>query len=80
MINLDNITNENNKEHNKKWPYIPDQPHRILIIGGSGSEKTNTLLHLIREQDDVDKIYLPAKDLNEPRYKFLIKKRENVGM
>ena len=44
MINLDSITNENNKKHNEKWPYIPDNPHRILVIGGSGSGKTNTLL------------------------------------
>ena len=44
MINLDSITNENSKKHNKKWLYIPDNPHRILIIGGSGSGKTNTLL------------------------------------
>ena len=42
MINLENITNENNKKHNEKWPYIPDHPCRILIIGGSGSGKTNT--------------------------------------
>ena len=49
MINLDNITNKNNKEHNEKWPYIPDHPHRILIIGGSGSGKTNTLLNLIKK-------------------------------
>ena len=39
MINLDNITNENNKKHNEKWPYIPDHPYRILIIGGLGQEK-----------------------------------------
>ena len=45
MINLDNITNENNKEHNKKnGPYIPDHLYRILIIGGFGSGKTNALL------------------------------------
>ena len=79
MINLDSIANENNKEHNKKWPYILDHPYRILIIFGSGSGKTNALLHLIKEQDDIDKIYLYAKDLSEPKYEFLIKKCEDAG-
>ena len=50
MINLDKIVNNNNEEYKEKWPYIPDHPYRILIIGGSGSEKTNTLLNLINEQ------------------------------
>ena len=49
-----------------------------MIIGGSGSRKTNTLLNLINEQNNIDKIYLYAKDLSEPKYEFLIKKRENV--
>ena len=80
MINLDNITNENNKKHNEKRPYIPDHPYRILIIGDSGSGKTNTLLNLINEQNDIGKIYLYARDLNEPKYKILIKKREDVGI
>ena len=72
MINLDSITNENNKEHNEKWPYIPDHPYRIIIIGGSGSGKTNTLLSLINEHYDIDKIYLHARDLSEPKYEYLI--------
>ena len=80
MIDLDSITNENNREHNKKWPYIPDHPYRILMIGGSGSGKTNALLNLIKEQGDIDKIYLYAKDLSEPKYEFLIKKHKNVGI
>ena len=80
MINLDSITNENNKERNDKWPYIPDHLHRILIIGGSGSGKTNALLNLIKEQDDIDNIYLYAKDLSELKYEFLIKKRQDVGI
>ena len=49
MTNLDNIANKNNKKHNKNWPYIPDHAYRILIIGGSGSGKINTLLNLINE-------------------------------
>ena len=46
MINFDNYTNETKIKQNKNWPYIPDHPYRILIIGGSGSEKTNLLLDL----------------------------------
>ena len=80
MFNLDDITKENKKEHNKKWLFILDHPYRILIIGGSGSGKTNTLLILINEQNDIDKIYLYARDLNEPKYKILIKKREDAGI
>ena len=80
MINLDSITNENNNKHNEKWPYIPDHPYIILIIGGSGSGKANTLLNSINEQNDIDKIYWYARDLNEPKYKILIKKREDAGI
>ena len=64
-----------------KWPYIPDYPYRILTIGGSGSRKTNSLLNSIKEQDSdnpIDKIYLHAKDLDEPKYQLLIKKREDA--
>ena len=45
----------------------------------SGSGKTNALLNLIKEQDDIDKIYLYPKDLSEPKYEFLIKKRQDAG-
>ena len=78
MINLDNITNNSNNNHNEKWPYIPGHLYRILIIGDSGSGKTNTLLNLINEQKDIDKIYLYAKDLSEPKYEFLIINRGNA--
>ena len=54
--------------------------YRTLIIGGSGSGKANALLNLIKQQDHTDKIYLYAKDLSEPKYQFLIEKRENAGI
>ena len=44
MINFDHYVNKNKTEHNENWLYIPDKPYRILIIGGSGSGKTNVLL------------------------------------
>ena len=51
-----------------------------MITGGSGSGKTNTLLNLINEQTYIDKIYLYARDLNEPKNKILIKKSKDVGI
>ena len=80
MINFDDYINENIIEHNSKWPYIPDHSYRILIVGGSGSGKTNVLLNLIKNQPDIDKIYLYAKDPYEKKYQYLINKREKVGL
>ena len=56
MINLDSITDENNKKRNKKWPFIPDHQYKILIIDGSGSGKTNILLKLVSQKDGINKI------------------------
>ena len=78
MINFDDYTNENKKEHN--WPHIPDHPYRILIIGGSGSGKTNELLNLINNQPDMDKTYLYGKDPYEAKYQYLMNKGEKVGL
>ena len=77
MFYLDTITKKNNKDNEKNWPY------RMLIIGSSGSGKTNALLNLIQKQNNnnpIDKIYMYAKDLSEPKYQFLIEKRENAGI
>ena len=80
MINFDDYTNENKIEHNSNWPYILNHPYIILIIGGSGSWKTNTLLNLINNQPDIDKIYLYAKDPYETKYQYLIIRPEKVGV
>ena len=55
MINFDDNANEKKTENNLKWSYIVDHPYRVLIIGGSGSGKTNALLNLINNQPDIDK-------------------------
>ena len=75
MINFDDYVNENITKHNKNWSYIPDHPYRILIIGGSGYGKTNSLLNLIENQPDIDKIYSHAKDPYESNFLIFI---ENV--
>ena len=77
MFNLDNIVNKNNKNNDKNCPF------RMLIIGPSGSGKTNTLLHLIQilnNSNPIDKIYLYAKDLSEPKYEFLFNNCKNAGI
>ena len=75
MINFDEYTNEIKREHNPNWPYIPDHPYRILLIGDSETGKTNALLNLINNQQDIDKIYRYAKDPYEDKYQYLINKR-----
>ena len=77
MFNLDVITNKKSKNDDKNLPC------RMLIIGSSGSGKTNALLNLIQKQNNnnpIDKIYLYAKDLSKPKYQFLIEKGKNAGI
>ena len=76
MLNLDNIVSNKNTSslEDNDWPF------RMLIIKPSRSRKTNTLLHLINDLNPIDKIYLYAKDLHEPKYEYLINKREQVGI
>ena len=77
MLNLDNIVSNKNENKDNNWSF------RMLIIGPSGSGKTNTLLHLIQNLNKttpVDKIYLYAKDLTEPKYEFLINNRKDAAI
>ena len=67
--------------HNLNCPYISDLPHRILIIGDSGSGKTNVLLNLIKNQlSDIDNTCLYHKDAFESKQELLINGREKVGI
>ena len=79
MINFDDAIKKETKKDNPNWPEIPDHPYRILIIGGTGSGETNSLFNLINQQSDIDKIDLYVKDINEAKYQFWIKKRDDVG-
>ena len=59
MLNFNYITKEEIKGHNTNCPEIPDYPYRKLIVGGSGSRKTNALLNLRNHEPDVIKfIYM----------------------
>ena len=80
MINFDGYADENKTQHNLKWPYIPHYPDRILILGISGSGKTDALLNLINNQPAIDKIYLHTEDPYEAKYQYLINKRESTGL
>ena len=83
MLNLDNIVlnkNENKDTTGSSSLERNNWAFRMLIIGPSGSGKTNVLLHLINNLHPIDKIYLYAKDLHEPKYEYLINKREEAGI
>ena len=80
MINFDGVTTENKTEYNTKWQYIPEHPYRILITGGFGTGKTNSLSNIINNQPDTNKRYIDAKDSYEAKYQYLISKREKVGL
>ena len=80
MINFGDTVSENKTKNNKNWPYIPDHPYRILIIGGLGYGKAKASINLINEQNDIDEMYVYARDLSEPKYEYLIKKRKDVGI
>ena len=59
------------------YTWLSEQNNRI---GGFGSRKTNALIDLINEKNDIDKNYLYTRDLSEPKYEYLIETREDAGI
>ena len=57
MLNLDNIVSNKKENKDNNWLF------RMLIMGPSGSIKTNVLLHLMNNLHPIDKIYLYTKYL-----------------
>ena len=76
MFKFGYITKEDIKEHNPNWTEIPDHPYKILIIGRSGSRKTNALPNLINNEPNIDKVYLYAKAPSKAKYQLPIKKKK----
>ena len=68
MINFDDITREEAKEHNANWSQILDHLYGIFIIGGSGSCKTNSLLNLTIHQPNINKTYFRTTDPYEAKH------------
>ena len=74
MFNIGYFTKEPIKEYNPNWPEISDHPYSVLIVGVSGSRKTEALLNLINHEPDIDKIYL--KGPHEAKYQLLMNKEK----
>ena len=80
IIHFDNVTKKKMKKHTLNWPQIHDYPNRIVLIGASGSGKTNSLFNEICQQQNIDKIDFYAKNSFEVKYQFLINKQESTGL
>ena len=78
MFNFNYITKQDIKERDPNWPQILYNPYRTVLVGSSGSGKTNPLSNLISHQPDIDKIYLYDKDPYEAKYCVLISKIEST--
>ena len=56
-------------------------PFRMLIIGGSGSGKTQTLMNIIHNMNDTfNEIYVITKNKQEPIYEYLEDKLGSKGV
>ena len=79
MIRFDVVVRKKEGEHNENWPYVPDHPHRIFIVGGSVSGKTNALMNTLGHQRDIDKIFLYVRDPTEEKYDYLLRNGKVLG-
>ena len=79
LINFDDVTKEDIKEHNSTLPQIPGHPYKILVIRDSRSRKTNSLFNLINQEPDINNICLYANDQYKVKYQLPINKKENRG-
>jgi len=71
IVNFDDICTDKNDRKKKKCIHMPNHPFRMLMIGGSGSGKTNILMNMIVRYLDFDKIFIYTKHLDQDKYKWL---------
>ena len=77
-MKIQNYDDENNhfvQLHN----FMPDRCFRMLICAPSGCGKTNLLLDIIYKLLYFDKIYLYARNLQQSKYKHLLKSLEPIS-
>ena len=81
-MEIPNYDVEGDKDSNftQLYPYMPDRFFRMLICAPAGSGKTNLLLHMISKPlVFFDQIYLYAKNLQQDKYQYLLKKFEPLS-
>lgn len=65
-----------NQNYKNEIPFLPHHPFRCLIIGSSGSRKTLLALNLIKKCACFEVLYICAKNIEEPLYRFV---RDKMG-
>ena len=86
LLNIDNMDdlceedeNDDGKFKKALHPLLLPPKSRIIVIGGSGSGKTNWLCNaLVKPQLKYEKIYMYSKNLHQPKYQFLHKELLNT--
>lgn len=78
ILNIDNLIKEANNQEKKlvceNHPLYPQGFFRWLVIGSSGSGKTNLILDaIIQSKIDFDHLYLFVRDPHQDKYQFLIR-------
>ena len=73
---MNNYNQSLEKNHKPNWPYIPDHPYRILIIGGSRLGKTDVLLDLINDQILIRSTYMSKIHSNQSINCLLMEERK----
>ena len=70
-INFDNIVSENNENYIDKNVFVTQHVSNTIIIGQTGSSKTNLLFNILTLNPVFQKIFIFTKE-PETKYNFLM--------